>query len=597
MYLLFFSIAIIAIYFFHRLRFLISYNKKETKSLKCLKELISNWNKEDTLRNNHWMIYDTLEKRAKEGDDFLFKVWREFHESLVLKEDGVENTLDSHHFFHADILSPNVFSKEGLKITPNVLVGIGVLFTFLGLVIGLYDLNVTNSDPSSLQKGIETIVNGARLAFYSSIAGIATSVFFLLFHSFCKSKLKNTILYIQNEINFRYPKTNPEKSLAFIRDYSKEQTDILGALSDTIGDKLQEVVRGIRQDLKGEIVGMTQSVNTFMGNLQHNAMNQAESSMEIIVEKFIEKLGGSIKEQQKVINDANIAIREMLTDFNNQFLTQVDGLKELIENLNESYHVVEEKLVGRFSNTVEKLERGINEFLNYQKIIETQLSHQDGLFSNIHGAVMKFREATESFVTTYQNMQENYNQTVTNLSKVFDQLEEITNANAKVSNEMSDLIETFKSPINQLRNEYELMRSKIDEQFQKMSSSMNNVLNSYFSQVETQTAERMNQWNKETYEFSSAMLGAVKELNSSIDTFKDNKIEDYEKSVEIQKNSLEKMNQWNEESRVLVSNMEKFSIDLASISESLLNRVNLLNNIIEKSNQESNNKTTSINKK
>ncbi|MCY3997991.1 MAG: anti-phage ZorAB system protein ZorA [Flavobacteriaceae bacterium] len=566
--------------------------KKEKENIDYLKGLILDWDKNESRKKNHFLIRKKLEK-GKNKNDFLFKVWREFDESLVFHEEDIENTVDSHHFFNIHRLSPEVFYKEAFKVTPNILVGIGVLCTFIGLAYGLFYLKF-DEDPDIVIQSIETIVKGASTAFCSSIIGILTSLIFLWIYSRYKSKLKSKILCIQNEIDFRYPKTNPEKSLVHIRDYAEEQKETLKNLNETIGNKLRDVIRGIREDLKSEIGNLSQSVNLFLEDLHNKAENRAEYYVGNLVDRFMEKLGSSIREQQKLIQETNYTIKEMLSDFNSQFLKQVDGLKEVIENLNESYHVVEDELVSKFSNATEQLEKGINQFLNYQNIIEQRFSQQDDILSNIQSVAIHFKEATENLIAAYGNLQKDYSQTMSSMEKLLNSLSEHSEGLSVASNQMSDLVETLKFPLKQLKDEFELMVSKMDMQFQKMSAYVDDM----FTEVHSQTEKRMDEWNKHTYEFSSAMLGTVKEmdeknkqnseyssamlktskeLNLFIDALKE------EKHIvsKTQKNSIEIMALWTKESEILLSNTRSFSDDLVNIAKSLEKIIHQLDGVVK----------------
>ena len=73
------------------------------------------------------------------------------------------------------------------------IVGIGVLGTFAGLAYGLMGINLSSDDIEILKQGIETLVNGASTAFFSSLAGISLSLLFSSTHQLFKNSLSNKI--------------------------------------------------------------------------------------------------------------------------------------------------------------------------------------------------------------------------------------------------------------------------------------------------------------------------------------------------------------------------------------------------------------------
>ncbi len=62
-----------------------------------------------------------------------------------------------------------------LRITPNSLATIGILGTFTGILIGLIDFDVTRIDDS-----VPGLLAGLKIAFTTSIAGIAGAIAFRL---------------------------------------------------------------------------------------------------------------------------------------------------------------------------------------------------------------------------------------------------------------------------------------------------------------------------------------------------------------------------------------------------------------------------------
>lgn len=550
--------------------------KKEKEVVKCMNSvIISDWDNQGSIEDQMWTNYirigDTLKKKKNEQ---LYFVWREFEESLVpfYERKEVKNTLDSHHFFNEDVLAPLIFTKDVYKVTPNVLVGLGVMLTFLGLIIGIWNIDVSSSNATDLQQDVGSIIEGAKLAFSSSIAGILCSIVFVLAHSWYKTKLKERIQKLQNHINFKFVRTPPEKSLVEIQDYSEQQMNHLAALSTTIGDKLQEVIRGISDDLKTEIGTMSTELQSLFKSLTSKTMQTAETSLDSLVDRFIEKVGASVKEQQELLRETNQKINDSLVEFNNRFLLQVEGIKEVIDKLNNSYHVLEESLVGRFTEVTFNLEKGINQFLDYQKILDSQLIVQRDINEEIQKIVHSFSLSAEKFSNLHEeimNIQKNYTTSSENLEIASESLEKVSQTNNLVTEKMTEAIGGMTEPINRLKEAHNQMFDKVNETMAQMSEKMNNALNDYFKQVEDQTVTRMDQWNKQTTEFSTAMLGVTKELNHSVDTFTEKRLEDYSEAVKVQKDSIEEMNKWTEQSKIFALSMEKFATTISNISDKI----------------------------
>jgi hypothetical protein len=64
-------------------------------------------------------------------------------------------------------------TSNSIAAVPSLLTSGGVLFTFFGIAIGLIDFN-----PNDLNNSISTLLGGLKLAFWSSIFGMALSMLF-----------------------------------------------------------------------------------------------------------------------------------------------------------------------------------------------------------------------------------------------------------------------------------------------------------------------------------------------------------------------------------------------------------------------------------
>ncbi|MFD2531453.1 anti-phage ZorAB system protein ZorA [Gracilimonas halophila] len=487
--------------------------EEEQKQIDNLVEALS----EATLENisdKHFLISEVIYKKY-EGYP-LAKHWKEFEESLVFNDDQIENTLDAGHFFNVKSLCPNTFENEIYKWVPSALIGVGVLFTFIGLLSGIWNLDVSSEDIDTLRTGVQGVINGAFIAFLSSILGIMLSLIFAYKEKAFKTDLRKSVTRLQNLVDFKYPRTNPEKSLVQIRDHSKSTEEHIGALSEKLGSKLQEVVRDISDDLKQGIQeSLENSISPYMEQIANKAMNSSETAFSTLVDEFLEKVGDAGAEQQELIRQVNQEMQDALIEFREKFTDQVSGLKDSIQNLNESYHFIEENLITEFEGAINNLEEVIKDQQEIKDISKTQFNEQ-----------LKFVQETRDSLGNYLN----------NIKKVHDQLVqiiqsfnvatdnlEVTNSNNEMVNSMiAEASQQLRKPFSELNNEYEKMRGEVENNLNQISAELNKTMDSYFSKVEQQTNERMNEWNQQTYEFTKGMVDVTRQFNYVIEELNKN---------------------------------------------------------------------------
>ncbi len=116
-------------------------------------------------------------------DPVLAGSWRSFAQTLT-PVPGNEHALGAPRP-PAAVFDDRLFDRVGLNLrfyqsVPNILVGLGLLFTFVGLVAALHfaSAGVTASEVSEAQAALRELLAAATFKFVTSIAGLAASLVF-----------------------------------------------------------------------------------------------------------------------------------------------------------------------------------------------------------------------------------------------------------------------------------------------------------------------------------------------------------------------------------------------------------------------------------
>lgn len=503
--------AIIFVFFFYNL---ISYWNDYTSTkneIDILQKVVGDIEPSNILFDHH-KVRGSIQQLITDKQNDLLKYWIEFEESLVMTDEFIDNTLDAEHFFNERTLAYRIFQNRTYENAPQVYIGLGVLFTFVGLVKGLGGITLDSENVEVLKLGIEQLINGAQTAFISSIAGILFSLVFNLIYHFFRSEVSNKILELQKSINFKYPRTNPEKSLAYIRDSSKESSVALGALSEQLGEKLQQVVR----DISGEISkGIQDSISPYMEQIANKAMNASESVLGDMMDEFLNKITDAANEQQRLIVETNKTIQDSLIEFRTQFTGQVIELKDVITNLNESYHFIEEHLISQFDNAIEQFSDAIKSYKDEQRSFILQLQEQASV-------VEKLNQVSTDIERMMANVEEQVSMSVSAYRQATDNLVLVYESNNQASDKLIQAADSFEQPLKALQEQYESLQSIIQNTTTTIQRELEVALKGYFTQVEDQTTERLREWNNQTTAFSTAMLSVTTQMNSLVESISDN---------------------------------------------------------------------------
>src|SRR5207248_11189913 len=119
----------------------------------------------------------------------LARLWSADRETLILPADHsprpIRTTLRPDVLFDLGLLRMVGLRPRYHAAMPGMLVGAGLLFTFLGLAIALLAAGdvVAGADQVQRQLGLHQLLNAASFKFYTSLAGLALSIAYTLFRN------------------------------------------------------------------------------------------------------------------------------------------------------------------------------------------------------------------------------------------------------------------------------------------------------------------------------------------------------------------------------------------------------------------------------
>lgn len=117
-------------------------------------------------------------------NEYISHAWSEFRETLILPAQGdrlvIRNVVDASSFFSLTGILGTRVNLRFYREVPNYLPGLGILGTFVGLTIGIYGAksHITSDVSDEVLTALKGLLNGAALAFLTSIAGLAGSLIY-----------------------------------------------------------------------------------------------------------------------------------------------------------------------------------------------------------------------------------------------------------------------------------------------------------------------------------------------------------------------------------------------------------------------------------
>ena len=153
-----------------------------------------------------------------------------------------------------------------IAAVPGFLTAFGVIGTFVGLQLGLSELNIGNDVAvSEMKAGLAQVISGAKIAFMTSVWGVTLSVFFNFIEKGLERVARSRIYRLQTRIDQLLPRLSAEFQLQRIADDGQQSRESLQGLAEKIGEKMQE---SLLEATAGIQAGLESSLEKIMAQMR-----------------------------------------------------------------------------------------------------------------------------------------------------------------------------------------------------------------------------------------------------------------------------------------------------------------------------------------
>ena len=523
-------------------------------------------------RNEFARKYHEIDEHFRKNGSIFSHIWLEFTEQLIEPSDKdpiFQNSIRPEKFFTLEyFLKQKNINLKLIESMPGILVGLGVLGTFVGLSVSLIPaLGKLQGDPSG---AIQDLMGGAGVAFFTSVFGLACSLIF----NICSDK-KTSILQIQlNKFN-----SILEKSLKFITEehlltmYLKESRqqgkylenmdenialkigDIMSKSVQQTGEKIQQIISQNNQNiLEKSLNSITHQITKGMGEFSKGQVENMEKTLASLQDKLpslISRLEDSHKQQE----EATKKLIDQLAIFSQKSQEQINKpLESTMQNMKTTFEEIMQHLKQGTAKTLSDFYENNNMLLKQTQ--ESKISFQKNMdqttdrlhaftdrlekniselnnntIHNIQLAVDKFNEAANQQKQIVEK-NEKYIHSLDNLSI---NLKQVSHSVSNAITEFPTFIEDIKKSnesLNQLWNNYEKRFSNVDESARQIFEDISEGLKS----VSNRSREYIEDLHKQSTKVSNSFSVAVEELNEGIEGLS-KLIEDLSSSSNKKKNS------------------------------------------------------------
>lgn len=287
-------------------------------------------------------------------DKAIGHLWLEFNETLVeIRKDDqilIKNTLDAGHFFNSHNLAKEVTENRLIAAVPGFLTAVGVIGTFVGLQIGLSELKLgADATVEVMKGGIAGVVDGAKIAFLTSVWGVALSVIFNFGEKYFEQRVRNRIRIIEGQIDKIFPRVRPEDQLQAIAESSQESRETLQGLAEQIGIKMQEALVTATQGIQNSLEqSLTNIMAPAINKLVSETSDGNQKALDGLITKFMDGMGAEGQNQRKALDEVADRVNQSVSNMEHTLKQFVSDLQVTQANSGER----EKKLIADISNQV-----------------------------------------------------------------------------------------------------------------------------------------------------------------------------------------------------------------------------------------------------
>lgn len=432
-------------------------------------------------------------------------------------------TKTSDYYFNEDTLIYNQLPLTTINFMPQVLTGIGIFGTFLGIVKGVSGLSEEMSG-SEIQDAIGTLFSGVEVSFTTSLYGISFSIALTVLIKIIFDILNSKIRVINNIIDNSLNNNIEKEGLKELERELTKQTSAMERLatdiSEDLGKKIDISLQESMNSVSENISKLTDEIkNSFEGSVIENITPALER-----LSLVSEELGNM--QQSSTNNFISDAISRMEKVLSTGTENEISKLKQTMEVMSEKNNEFIMKFVDGIGN-IEKL-------FNSQKQL---IDNTNDSAENVNITTQSINQLQSNLgllISDMNTMHKTNNTSMESISEMYEKIKELTSQQSNLSASFNDMI----------NKTYE--HGKLQEQYlDKLQASNSNLSNNIRS----------------TEEYVNIMTNHIKEYTNNFNEIKNSSLDITDKLNANYTDIIEKLKF---SSNTLNDSIAKIDIDIIS---------------------------------
>jgi hypothetical protein len=235
----------------------------------------------------------------------------------------------------------SIINTHSYKTAPAIISGVGLLATFLAILVALIDVKFMDNRI----QGLDLLVQGLSGKFLSSVVALSCATFLLSAEGMLFSPLRKSFASLMTTITAVLPQLTEAQIVSDLQDHIKRQSDrfetfcngfplqladTLGATTGPIFSRMTTAIEDLNTVLKTEQERNQESTNEQLKTLLLNLEKSLRVSLDDMALRFNDSLSASTQDHFSEVATSLTGAGALLEQMNVQFLQNQNVLRDLI---------------------------------------------------------------------------------------------------------------------------------------------------------------------------------------------------------------------------------------------------------------------------
>tara|TARA_R110000751_G_scaffold10055_2_gene37189 strand:+ start:14844 stop:16949 length:2106 start_codon:yes stop_codon:yes gene_type:complete len=412
-----------------------------------------------------------------ERNHLLGHAWAEFVETLydTNSESEIRNTVRPQAFFNTGLARERFGGLKMISSVPGYFVGVGLLLTFIGLVIALYKAgNAASAANAEAMVGeMGGLLQIATFKFATSIAGLGASIVLSIIFKWYAIVIEGSFdqfnAALERSLLYESPQSISLEMKRTLRDQLEQLKDITQGqfftrMGETMAPRLSEAISLAMKPVADNIESAVGNLTTNSRDGVQNLVKDFSESVNHGAGTELRELAATLKQLQMSMVETQTGLRGSGDDFARKLSDAADNLNRMVENAGQSFERSSGESRDALTSVVETL----------RQTLEKANADMDASLGNAAKGASEKLEAAMGGVLVKLAAQ------IGRLGEHSDQTRQQLEASNERSMEaqkavLTGLEDTVAAISDQLRGSVETAVASVDQRFRDLASSMKGI--------------------------------------------------------------------------------------------------------------------------